>query len=643
MNFLRNLIAIAALLIVSTNTYADVKDLKFYDPYSKYQGKTVSKENWKPVKNIADKSQSVNFQVFDSLANCYSYFYHMTNKAFVLEPTTNTLLTIKRGFYDMANYPNYKGDNTKNNIFLRTSTDNGVTWDAPIKIYDTRLENLNEGRYPSIFSFIYENSLSLAYTVSRVDEKASKWYGFFTGFWNTEYSPTHLANNRVTSSKFGNLDWSTDSRMLAGTIGTSSFYELAVGRLSPATEADVDNANHIALRKSVDLDDFSAVIPEQWESSKFKTVEAGYRSNSIVDLKFGLDNKMYFCVFGNFQDPSVNRNRFGVSVSADQGDTWSEFNIMPWAVVNNYLSSKGFPQDSGVFLYDTKGFVALNNGDFSIAARLVAWNNPDESISNFVEIYYNGSNQQWSIRDLAPFTGSYIVYEDVKNDAGTRLNPGDFELQLSRTIDGKYLVAKWVDLIDYDKEAGTFSTTDVFMSTRPVDGTKWSAPTNITSSAEMDRGVMMADLIPNNLLNIPLLKLVSISDENATEEEIRSNQFKAGIEQQLVVGHANIITSINEEEPCDCTLLQIQRIAPNPIELGTDCSLTLFMPSKGYADLTIYDVSGKVVNELSDLDKEYNEKQNVVTIPTKGLGMGTYYLNIVGVGQNVTKMLNIVK
>lgn len=643
MKFLRNLIATAALLTVSMNTYADVKDSKFYDPYSKYQGKTVSSENWKPTKNYSDKKQSGNFKVFDSLANCYSYFYHMTNKAFVLEPTTNTLLTIKRGFFDLAKYTSYTGDNTKNNIFLRKSTDNGVTWDAPIKIYDNKIESLNEGRYPSLYGFMYDNKLGVAYTVSRVDEKGSKWYGFFTGFWNSEYQPTHLANNKVSTTKFGDLDWSTDSRILASETGSASFYELAIGRLSPSSDADVENANHIALRKSVDLSDFTDVIPAQWESNKFKTVDAGYRSNNIVDLKYGLDNKIYFCVFGNFNDASVNKNRFGVSVSSDEGNTWTEFNIMPWAVVNNYLSSKGIPQDSAAFLYDSKGFVALNNGDFSIASRLMAWYNPDSTVSNFVEIYYNGTTQQWSIRDLAEFSGSYIVYQDVTNDAGQRLNPGDFELQLSRTIDGKYLVAKWVDLIDFDKVASTFTTTDVFMATRPVDGTKWSKATNITSSPEIDRGVMMANLVPNDLTNIPLLKLESISANDATDQEKRDNQFKAGIDQVLMIGHANIITSINEEEPCDCTLLQIQRIAPNPIEMGSDCSMTLFMPSKGYADLTIYDVSGKVVNELSDLDREYNEKQNSVTIPTKGLNIGTYYLNIVGAGQNVTKMLTIIK
>ena len=108
--------------------------------------------------------QSVNFVIIDSLANAFSY-YSSATQPFVYCKDMNTLVTIKRGYVDLANVPNYTGINTKDNLFIRRSTDWGDTWQAPELIFDAKADppsanKWGAARYPSIYPYVWNGLLT---------------------------------------------------------------------------------------------------------------------------------------------------------------------------------------------------------------------------------------------------------------------------------------------------------------------------------------------------------------------------------------------------------------------------------------------------------------------------------------------------
>jgi hypothetical protein len=73
------------------------------------------------------------------------------------------------------------------------------------------------------------------------------------------------------------------------------------------------------------------VIPPGLGSSNFRTASPGYRTNEVVDFKEFGNGYLCLAVFGGFEAYSIQRNTFGISISTDKGETWSEFILLPWS------------------------------------------------------------------------------------------------------------------------------------------------------------------------------------------------------------------------------------------------------------------------------------------------------------------------
>ena len=598
--------------------------------------KPVSVENLIQNKQSKDQTQSMNFVKFDSLGNCYSYFFYMINKAFVLDPISYNLVTVKRGFFDQVRYPGYTGDNTKNNLFLRISEDLGKTWNEPIKIFDSKSAgSRGEGRYPSIHCFQYEGEFSVGYTFPLVLEAQSTWPGNQTGFYNAAYGATHMFADKFSYN--GKVyKWDNDSRIISGLDydNPSSFWILVVSEVTPEVE-DWGDMNNIAIRKTIDLGDFESKIPPQWTSKTWRDVDNTGRYNQIVGLKMDKNNKMYMAAYGNFiigDDRSINRP--GVSTSDDFGETWSNFNVIPLSVIDNFAASLGLASPVTAFDWYAKDFLVWDNGDFSYILKILVWDGETYQYTIIAEAYYE--NGQWGIRKVADYTGSYIVYVDVTDTDGARTNPGYNELQASTTLDGLNAVVKWVDLVDYDPEAGTFSTTDVFIATRSMDTKTWGATKNITNSEEIDRGTVLPDYLPNDLRDIPLLKMYAKVDPNDPEE--RNKQFYAATDQWLMVGHFDTEVSV-EETAKPLGNMEISALYPNPTSYQSIATVNI--PESGNISLAIYNVMGKkVMNIFSGSTTKGTQN---FKINTNELPVGTYYINLKYQDQSQTKMLNVIR
>jgi len=639
-----------ALLLIGLLSQVAIAEVyhqeRFADDNRSHGVKVVSSENLRALKPSDFKQGSMNFVIFDSLANTYSYGNMMTNKAIKYETYSGNLVTVKRGFVDNDRYPTYLGDNTKNNLFLRKSNNWGLTWYPAVTVYNLKVLPYDEARYPSVDVFEFEGELAVAYNAPRVIEKASSWTGHIIGFWNPGYGSVSIAHsNEITG--YPNLEWGIDSRVLADHIaGGDSFYQFVVGRISPRDNNNTIDANNIGWRKSIDLNSPVSSIPPQWASNKFRTVDPGLRSNSLVDLK-KIDGNFYFSVFGGFAEYYSNKNSFGISKSVDLGETWTEFDILPWSVVADYVTNQGFNPDSSNFYYHNKGFTVLDNGDCVFATKITMWGNqPDVAESHIIEIIRDEQTKNWRINKIAGLNSGWITYSDVTNTAGQRTNPNDNEVDIARTVDGQHLLIKWVELIGYDEILETFDATDVFVSTRRVGTNTWSEKQNITNSNFIDRMTMLPDFIPDNLENVPLFKMVTTYTPAMSEAQIRNEQFFALKDQWLMVGHFNAFVGVKDENKIEKKKLAITNIAPNPLVSDNNTlNLTFYLPTESKVDFSIYDASGRLVNDLSNIDGQFEagERMILIDMHNSKLPIGSYYINLVAGGNKVTKLFNVVR
>jgi hypothetical protein len=601
--------------------------------------KTVTLDDMVSYRSKEIGTHNVTWSVFDSLGNSYSYFYLLTNKAYVYDKISGKYITIKRGYYPTGQEPSGEPPNSKNDVFVRWSDDLGKTWEEPVIVYNHKEWGYGEGRYPSCYGFEYEGTFSVGFCIPLVNEAVGEWYGHAWGFWNSDYASvvSHDPDVEVNGSPF---TWSTDNRVYAEGVDSDILYQ-SVSEINPLAGTEtISNANNIAYRKSANLNSPDHVVPPQWASNVFREVDTpgSGRFNQQVDFGPISGDQMYLAAYGNFIVESDSKNKPAVSFSNDKGDTWSDFNIIPNSVIDVYAETEfnitaENPGDSIIFDWQTKSFIMQPNGDFSYIMKALIADYGDR-YTKIIEVY--NEDNRWGIRTIAEITGAYIVYADVTNDLGERQNPSDVELQGAITFDGTKLIAKWVDLIGYDPDMGNFETTDVFVATREIGQTTWSEKVNITNSEDIDRSTMLPNYVPNDLKDIPLLKMSSII-YSTSADEIRAAQFNAGDPQHLSLGLFD--TEVSVEDQKEANTFQIINMYPNPAD--QDVTILFATDSYGTCTVDLYDVMGKKLQQNVVSNQSAGERY--VTISTSDLPVGTYYVTLRLNGQSVTEVLNVIR
>jgi hypothetical protein len=392
------------------------------------------------------------------------------------------------------------------------------------------------------------------------------------------------------------------------------------------------------MRRTDDIEgEILETIPNAWNSDKFSIPESAGRYNQLIDLKMADDGILYMGVYGNYRkgDGSKDANTVGYSVSNDYGLTWETIEFLPLSVRNEFMTSLGLTGGTFVFNYTTKGMVVFNGGDISFIVHGGLYNAAQEyQGSKVVEIYTE--NSSWDMRIVADLTGSYIVYRDVLNTENTRTNPSDIELQVARTVDGSGMVAKWIDLIDYDQTAGTFSTTDVFMAARMKNATSWNTAVNVTQSSEIDRSVLIPDYISNftDKSIVPMLKQYTKIKPNESE---RDSQFVAGLDQYLKYAVAEVIVDVEDNEIIENVKMDI---VPNPV--NDIARVRVFYEGKPVqTEVAIFNLLGEKVAVVSNGIMPYGTHHFDYNV--SNWISGTYYVTVSIGDKKMTKLMNIIK
>lgn len=593
---------------------------------------------------VSNKLQAVKFVVFDSLANSLSYHTRSTTP-FIWNPDFDILATVKRG----SKNPDEIGvdaSNSKNNLFLRTSTDRGLTWAPAITGYNEYDYTYGGARYPSMTSFKYENEFTMAFTCSMVFEAASQWNGYITGISGETVGTANLFSQKCIVGGTS-YDWGvSDAALAAGTNQKGEFYILGAGRLTPTAGGSLTDNGNIGLRKTIEFNDITYSIPPQWASNKYFPVDTIVSAPCEgLGFRYRKDGKLYYGVFGNFiNNQTVEVGKLGFSTSDDYGATWTEFTVMPANLFKDYGGSLGINPDSSFVGYQSKDFTVLANGDVYFvvyffendASKL--W--PD-SFHQILAVKYSAADGNWSISKIADITGLWINPID---DSGNTVGSGaDNELEIARTIDESTLLVKYVDQLGVqwtDDTHYTFQTNDIFVSTHAVGSTSWSTPANITEDGYYNLNTMIPEIIPNDLKSLPIMETHTILQSG---EELGTSGYPQAARsylrhQWVLSGTFDGIVSV-EDENQNVTGLKINRIFPNP---STGNSNIEFSTSgNGNVEINITDLLGNVV--LVIYNGLVEEGAHSFNFNTSSLMNGAYYVSLKAGNKTVTELVSVVR
>lgn len=618
-------------------------------------------------KQSFDNIQKVNFRILDSLQNGYSY-YSFRQQPFMYEPNRQLLMTLKRGAGTIAEMPT----NNLNDLYLLVSTDWGNTWLQPINVYSSQSQNLGWARYPSLYPFVDADDMYyVIYTSPITGQNVSPdwgWLGFLNGIYiegSNEYNLT--TGNFTVSTPNGPLEfrWGTDAALVAGFLSDGiTPYGLATGNVRTPTGTPRDQNSNIAYRKSDEsFAEWQPRIPEPWSSTKYYVNydedDAGY--SSLTGMELADNNKMIMAtlaVFGTTLEG--NFPVYAVSESVDYGNTWSQYDIMPKSVLTAFAEANGavFPDavrltfggysGTGQSYSISRDMCVLPNGDVSFICLLQdylteeqAAQVPDEQrFRKIGEIYRE--NGVWGVRKIADLDiTTILLYRNTDNQWHNQMV---YEFQLSRTVDGKYLIAKWTQVFAWDVEGVTdpVLSTDIMCAVREA-GKPWSKTVEVTSDIQLDRLTWIPDLIPNDLKNIPIIKVVTKPDPSISENDVvaqRALQNYIEVPQHVLLGHFDADIALNvENNDSYISEVNINSVTPNPTT--GEAYVTFTLPTSGNVSLDIFNLMGQKVATIHQ--GNLTSGTHSIKFNSLGLTQGAYYCVLSQNGTRATKMISVVR
>jgi hypothetical protein len=194
-----------------------------------------------------------------------------------------------------------------------------------------------------------------------------------------------------------------------------------------------------------------------------------------------------------------------------------------------------------------------------------------------------------------------------------------------RSVDGNHVIAKWVDFVDVYDEVGDSviknATTDILVCARENNVSKksWGKTLNITEDIAFDRITWIPDLIPNNLLQIPIMRLRTMPVAGQSAADARRDERKAVLPQYITFGHFDATASTGVEESVQPKENFV--VSPNPA--SDRFSLNFSMPEPGNIRIKLYNVNGFCVKNI--FDGFISDGIKGLNVSTDGIASGAYY------------------
>lgn len=411
-------------------------------------------------------------------------------------------------------------------------------------------------------------------------------------------------------------------------------------------------------------------IPTAWDvESLFPST--GQKTSSYqgaMNIDVDPEGKVYAIVNNPFMPNDIDRVP-GFSTSTDNGQTWTDFEVMPETVLHNYITDNGgtvapgevYPL-GGNLPYQVQGFTVTGVDQFSYVYRIYVWRDIGggdfEGTAHVVECRYDQGSwsmskvgeflgiNHWVVQDTSEVTG--VVYDKLSVD-----NPRGSELQTAITADGEYLIAKWVGWSDMDEgymvfdppfqfangTVDTLLTTDVYFAYRKLDGGEWTYR-NVTEDLDFNRDTYIPSVVPS-LNSIPMISLMPEAQQNPPR-----STYPPFIQSLLIDATQNVMFSeinlnANPVEPRENTYgITLHDVYPNP-SAGGIVEVPFELDKTADVRIELFNALGE---KIADIFDGYAQPGfQAVTYDTGMLSAGTYYVTMTINNVRQTKLMNVVR
>ncbi|MBS4001188.1 MAG: T9SS type A sorting domain-containing protein [Desulfobulbaceae bacterium] len=630
------------------------------------------------------------YKELDIAFNLFSNTYWPGTNPFVYEPKSGTLIF---AMSSRARLP--EGSDTANFtgfLYLYTSQDGGLNWQKH-EIYrkwaqvptnpSVAVLNPNNSNDPADFMYV----INSRYFVPEWENgqpvlklRGGNYLLFEGNDWKFFEYPEEgpLSNNPGTQQK-----WAMSNNVASDAKNGNWVY--TVGTLTPANQF-VQYGTYGVGYIGMDNADVGSSIPEQFKSDKFKPSEAlnsSYQGQIEIDVD-PLGN--VYTAVNNFFQPNVDGNSdrvVGVAKSVDNGKTYSEFNKMSKSILEDFISFTGGSVTNGVTLpgsypYGSNGFKVVAEDEYSFIYRLFSIYGTSLAESNSYIVEAFRKDGQWGMRQVATFSGNkwripYVI-QDTNNLIEQDVfmdNSRQHEVQLSMTADGQYLIAKWIDNRDVpvclDPSVtivglgivDSMLSTDIFISYRPVNGTQWSAPQNLTDDVWFNKCTWIPTIIPS-LNNIPVIEHTTVKFTNPSDPRFNYPYFVQNYVVGTSIRNHILVASYDAMNPekignpdlqkpegvCGAVSVheekysfRILTISPNPI--SDEGYINYQLDHSGLVTMDIYNSLGqKALNVRNQFTEKGLWQAN---FSAAKLPAGTYYCTLNFNGYTITKPFHIVR
>lgn len=572
----------------------------------------------------------------------------------VYEPKSKTLIEVQNYRYVPEGSQDFHGS-----IYYKYSTNGGLTWIKRI-LFDEidqiplwpsiSLMNSNNETNPDNFNYVITGPIAIA---------ENGQYPYKGDLWLIADGQAHSVDPLVLDYPEEGQRWFWTRAAANSVAGDDVFYN--AGTL--ANETGYQYGQYGASAFNMALGDFNDQgTPDAWSLDKFRPsgdINSSYNDHLYIDVDNG--ENVYVGVMNMFaDDPDIRVP--AVSKSTDGGETWSTFDRIPKTLLTNYFTVfGGDPTKSAILPYKSDGFVVWGPDSWSFLFRTFIHKADNDYEYHITEAYK--ANGAWGIRKVADWSG---LIQLVMNDVGSTGIYKDSiqesrlgnEVQIVRTADSKYLVAKWIDYVDttlivdppvfLNTESGTdtlskIQSNDVFMAYRDVSNNQWSKVYNATDNPAIDKCTYLPLIIPD-LEHIPLFQLntfmVTYNDPNHPRNQYPPNAWQLITDVWQGLGYSTInLTGIVGVEKEDNYNFSVNEVYPNPASETAEFTFNLDKSSS--VTIEVYNALGQKVNTL--LNNTLNAGIHGLNINVANYLSGTYYIKMTTNGHSITKALSVIR
>lgn len=412
-----------------------------------------------------------------------------------------------------------------------------------------------------------------------------------------------------------------------------------------------------------------------WDDAMFRQAPTVNNTfNGPMDLGFDADGKVYAAVNNIFAEEENSRIP-AVSMSANNGKTWGDFNKMPSSLITQYGQSVGAASATVLDAYAQNAFVVTAPNQYSFFFRVGLINdvNGQNQITSADIVEAEYKNDTWAMRKVStindlPWT---LVYNNDSSTAAGKamairdVNNQGNELQVARTADGNNLVLKWIDYntnrllrfanTELIQVSGTTTErqfvdsaymTDVYISHRLLNEDGWNPAKNVTDDDFYDKGTKIPSIVPS-LSSIPLLVNHSVPNTAFQATSVLRNYPNQLLQQMTNIGQDVksaavdlLLSSVENPSASFNPNFSLSAARPNPA--AEEAEVAFVLNEGGLAKLELFDAMGRSVKVIYEgvLAPSVAHAQ---IFSTSNLSSGVYYYTLTVGGQSLTKSVSVVR